>query len=159
MAEGSIGYLFDENFSPKLVSILRFLGEKGLDTVVKKFEPGAKDEDWIPRAAEYGYIFITLDRNQLADESVSRVLLNARARAVFLSARFSRTGRWDQALWLLKYWPGIKAQTANLQRGEVRFVRWDGKVTARPPRRRTISPRNPKAASNKHPLSQMKLMD
>ena len=93
MAEGSIGYLFDENFSPKIVRVLRILGETGIDTVVSKFGSGAKDPDWLPCAAAYGYICVTLDRNQLSDQHVAKVFFEAHARAIFLSARYSHTNQ------------------------------------------------------------------
>lgn len=145
MAEGSsIGYLFDENVSPKLVSILRNLGEPGLYLVVRVFGYGAKDSDWLPRVAEYGYICVTCDRRQLADERIARVVQAARGRAVFLPSQFAQARRWDQALWLLRHWPRIKEATTGLVRGEVRFVRWNGRVSDRPagwrPRFRRPSP-------------------
>jgi hypothetical protein len=150
MAEGSIGYLFDENFSPRLVSILRLLGEQGLHTVVKVFGAGADDADWLPRAAEYGYIYVTSDRKQLTDERIAQVVRDVNGRAVFLSSRFATSRRWDQALWILKHWRQIKADTSELARGEARFVQWAGTVVIKLPGRPSVA-RSTKRASNPMP--------
>src|SRR5438105_8466533 len=126
MAEGSIGFLFDANVSHKLVTILRVLGAKGLDTVTRRFGEGAKDQDWIPRAAEYGFTYITPDRNQLSDEMIAGIIRAANGRAVFLSARFANEPLWGQARWILRHWRAIEAATRDLPRGSIRYVRWNG---------------------------------
>lgn len=139
MAESSIGYLFDECISPKLVSMLRLLGVKGLHTMSKvreqDFGLAAKDEDWIPRAAERGYIYVTLDRKQLVDASIASVFHQVKGRAVFLSSRYATVGIWDQARWMLKHWPDIQEATTSLERGSVRFVSWSGQVREEVPTR------------------------
>lgn len=128
MAKGSIGILFDENFSPNLVRILRHLGAKGLGTVVDKFGSGAKDVDWIPRAGQLGYVYVTQDRQQLRDDRLAPLLHDAGARAIFLPHRFSKANRWEQALWLLKHWKEIASEANELESGDLSRIHWNGKI-------------------------------
>ncbi len=138
MAESSLGFLFDENISSKLVTILRLLGVKGLITMERAYGTGAKDEDWIPMAAEQGYIYVTLDRMQLVDEAISQRFHDAGARAVFFSSRFAQAPKWDQAVWLLKHWRTIADATCAIPRGSIRFVHWNGTIVDNPPIRRKV---------------------
>jgi len=104
------------------------LGEKGLGTVVDKFGYGAQDEDWIPKAAAWGFVYVTLDKRQLHDTRIAPILKQAGARAIFLPNRFAHLNRWDQALWLLKHWKPIAVRATDLQEGQLIRVTWTGRI-------------------------------
>ena len=128
MAQSGVKVLFDENFSPVLVSILRKLDSSlRLETVGKKFGDGAKDESWIPQAAIEGYVVITFDRKQLTDFVVAPALHQCGARAIFLPDRLSKTKRWDQALWMLRHFRVMHDRMSEFEAGDLWHISWNGK--------------------------------
>lgn len=124
---GGLKFLADENMSPVLIQILRKLGAGFIESMHSKPERGSMDEHWIPLYAERGYITISLDRKQLKQGAVIQVLVSSGARMIYLPQRFADSKRWDQALWLLRFWRRIVERAGSMDpSGEVVIFRWDG---------------------------------
>ena len=124
---GGVKFLADENISPVLVQILRKLGAGFIESIHSKPEKGLPDEHWIPLYASRGYVAISPDRRQLKEERVARILIASGARMIYLPQKFADSKRWDQALWLLRYWWRIveRVQTMSPD-GEIVVFRWNG---------------------------------
>ncbi len=134
--EGGVAYLFDENTSPNLVKILNRLGDRRVKHIGDVFGRGHPDLLWIPIAAERDFTYVTMDHRQMRDAAEAAVISSAGARALFLPLVLATRDRWDQALWFLRFWRGVRVQADALAPGEVRFVDLRGRLSAQPPRRR-----------------------
>ena len=128
MEQSGLKFLADECFSPVLIRILKHLGEKSIQPFKPNFEHGTPDEVWIPQATQRGYICITLDRRMLGAENIAVFFAQAKARVVFIGSHLANMRRWDQALWLLKYWHRIRERAGTMTAGELVKVLRYGRI-------------------------------
>jgi hypothetical protein len=129
MEKSSLKFLADENISPVLVTIINKLGDRSLEAFNRTTYMGMPDEEWLPTAAERGYICLTCDRKMLAEPVVAQAVKATKVRAIFLGENFSHSVRWDQALWLLKHWRKIRSHAESMQPGDLIRVSKAGRIT------------------------------
>ena len=128
--QGGVRVVFDENFSPVIVQILRKLGERGVKSFKEEFALGEQDEEWIPKTVQRKLVYVTLDGAQLRSKTIGPILKASRVRAIYLPKKYSQSNRWNQALWMLRRWPKIRDEVFALSEGDIRKVSWNGKITA-----------------------------
>jgi hypothetical protein len=119
MEQSGLKFLADECFSPVLIRILKHLGEKSIQPFKPNFEHGTPDEVWIPQATERGYICITLDRQMLSADKLAPFFVEAKARIIFIGKHLANATRWDQALWLLKFWRKVREHAGAMKPGQL----------------------------------------
>jgi len=128
MVKGGLRFIADENISPVLVTILHKLGERDIERISGTPYAGTNDEDWLPTITKLGYICVTCDRKMLYDRGVAQVLIDQKCMAVFFGSHFAQSGRWDQALWLLRYWRKIKKHAETMAPGQLVRVCKNGRI-------------------------------
>ena len=139
MEEGSLKFIADENISPVLVSILNRLGDKSVKSIHRppfNIFMGKPDQHWIPKLSKQGFICVTYDRQMLVDEALSSILSQTPARVIFLGRQVANRNRWDQAIWFLRHWRGIRDTAATMAPGQLVRVLVNGQV-------KPVTPRNP----------------
>jgi hypothetical protein len=120
MAESSVKFLADENISPVLVEIIRKLGDRSLSSIHRYSDYlGTPDEHWVPLATKREYIIVTCDRRMLIKHGISQALETTGARCIFLARNFADANRWNQALWLIRYWPKIRKHAETMGQGNL----------------------------------------
>ncbi|MDO8588433.1 MAG: hypothetical protein Q7T82_15505 [Armatimonadota bacterium] len=128
MVESRLKFLADENIPPVLVTILRKLNEKSIESMHGSPYAGQPDEVWLPSVIERGYICLTCDRRMLAESGIAQILIDQRATMIFLGPHFANSRPWDQAIWLLKYWRKIKEHAATMSPGRLVRVHKNGRI-------------------------------
>lgn len=113
-------FLADENISPILVDIIRKLGDRSIFSMHRLTEyKGTADEYWVPLVTQRQYIIVTCDRRMLMEHGIAHALANTGARCIFLARHFANANRWNQALWLIKYWPKIRKYAETMGNGDL----------------------------------------
>jgi hypothetical protein len=90
--------------------------------------PGTKDEEWIPRVAQEGWVALTDDNRIRRQPKLRALRAEVRLRIVFLPAELSNQRLWDQATWLVKYWPKLHKEAMRLTDGACLLVKLSGKI-------------------------------
>lgn len=121
-------FFFDNTFPPKLAQLLQWLGVDARHLRHCGFAPSAPDTHWIPEVGRNGWVVITADVNIRQDPAERVALEAADVVAFFLYAGFTNQRKWDQTLWLLKYWSVISAAAGNSERGHSYLVTKGGRL-------------------------------
>lgn len=112
-------FFVDNNLPPALARALHALSESHGHSVVHlraKFEPNAKDEDWIKAlSSEGGWSVVTHDRLNKGLER--EVLSRAGLIVFFLDKSWSKRTFWDISHTLVRWWPRIIEQSEGMQGG------------------------------------------
>ena len=128
MVESRLKFLADENIPPVLVTILRKLNEKSIESVHGGQYAGQPDEVWLPTVIKRGYICITCDRRMLAQSGIAQILIDQNARMIFLGPHFANSKAWDKAIWLLRHWHKIKDHASTMSPGQLVRVHKNGRI-------------------------------
>jgi hypothetical protein len=106
--------LFDECLSHRVVQVMQdllALGKESLEIMtLRDFmgKTGERDKDWIPAAAESGFLIITTDHGRKKRGDKLPELCQAwGVKHVLISRKLQQRGRLSCALAVLATWPGI----------------------------------------------------
>jgi hypothetical protein len=103
-----LSFFADENFSPRLVKILRLFDEKGCEFchLLERFEQGTADEVWIPQIGTWTPKPIVLcgDGRILTNKARSAAVKDTGTHFVFLTAGFVNAGFKEQVKKVLSGW-------------------------------------------------------
>jgi hypothetical protein len=136
-------YFFDNCISHKMVQILRLAGAedspKGEDPGPHKLvhlldvpelprRGATPDTEWIPYAAEQGWMALTADHRIRRKPQERKVFSDAKLRTPFVSDAVTQSGRWDQAKFWVNHWWAIVRDTNRCARGDLFQVDAHGKV-------------------------------
>ena len=157
MATSSVKFLADQNISPKLVRILHQLDERSITSIYHEADMvDGLDAEWLPKAAERGYVCVTCDCRMATELSLAQILISEKVKVIFLSDYFADSKKWEQALWLLRYWQKIKAFAQDMSSGQLVRVHKNGKIVAVVPGRKRHAPPSRAAKSQKPPGTETK---
>lgn len=120
-------YFLDNDLSPKLASILTIM-EEDVTCLAEHFPRDSKDEVWIPRVAEWGWVIITIDHKILTRPAERAALESSKATAFFLAKNFLSLKLMEQGEQILKLFPKIAAVAAKAPPGALYRVQQNGKV-------------------------------
>lgn len=120
-------YLFDNNFSVKLVRMLRALD---VDAVALRecFPADVPDTEYLSHLASTGCILLTCDRHIRTRKAEVKALRQSGVSALFFNAFFAKKALWDQAHWLIKNWPRIEEHCRAAPGGSYAEVRERGQI-------------------------------
>lgn len=119
--------LFDNNLSPDLADAFEHLGVSAKH-LSAEFAPDAKDSEWIPQAAQRGFVIVTCDCNIQKREAEREVYRRNRMRGLFLARAFAGMRLLDQAKWLLWRWEEIEKVLNTAKPGEAYLVKQKGVI-------------------------------
>jgi hypothetical protein len=97
----------------------------------EKFPPNTPDTVWISELGKHGWPLITVDRRIMTRPHELVALKQAGVTAFFLGSFYSKAKFWDQATWLIRYWPQFLSVTVALPKGTCFTVQQNGKMTPR----------------------------
>lgn len=120
-------YLFDNNFSPKLVRMLRALDVRAC-ALRECFPANVDDKEYLSQLAGTGWILLTCDRHIRTRKAEARALRESGVSALFFNPFFTKKELWDQAHWLVKNWPRIEAHCRAAVPGSYAEVRERGQI-------------------------------
>jgi hypothetical protein len=120
-------FFFDRCISEKIVEALKCLDVSAIHHS-EVFDHDAKDVDWIPEVGANGWILVTCDDRIRKRPAERRALADADIVSVFIWREFPRKGRWEQALWMVKYWQAIAKKAGRADAGTAFYVNGRGKI-------------------------------
>lgn len=120
-------FLFDACISRRLVTILRWVGHRNALHHCTQFDPDARDIDWLPHAAEAGWVLVTADTRMREDPAEGAALNGCRA-TVFISPSVSQKRLREQVLWYVRRWPDIEAVMHHAPDGAQFEADWYGRL-------------------------------
>ena len=126
-------FFFDNMLSPRLAKALSALGE---DVVALRdyFPQDTPDSTWLAELGDYGWTLVTVDKHIRTRPAERRELARRKITAFFLYPSFQKkgSGLWDQAAWIMRYWPRIREFADGLQRGTCASVQQNGRIELLP---------------------------
>ncbi len=131
MRPSSMTFLADECISPVMIDYLCDIGAECLKSLHRGYWKrylGKADEEWLPDAAKRNCVILTCDRNMSSSDTTARLLEQHGARVIFLGRHFANSKKWDQTLWMLKYWSKINDIAANMAPGDMVRMRKNGRA-------------------------------
>jgi hypothetical protein len=129
-----VKYFFDNCIAPNIVKILLLAGaEKDGHELVhiaeaQGFDREAKDPEWIPKVAAYGWVAVTVDRRIRAKPQERKLLADTGMRAVVIADGVANMRLWDQVGWWIRHWPKIAKETAKIKEGQQFLVKQHGDI-------------------------------
>ncbi len=122
-----MNYFFDNNFSPRLVYILRELGVD-VTALRDQFPPDTKDRDFLPHLNGDDHVFVTCDKRILTRQIEALALKECGVSAVFFKNFWPNMGIWEQAQWITRHWRTIEATTNGFRSPSYFEVNHNGKL-------------------------------
>jgi hypothetical protein len=74
-------------------------------------------------------VFITTDTRQATRRQEATALRECGVTAIFFGPFFPKMEQWDQAIWLVRKWPGIASFAESVTLGTCADVKQNGKLT------------------------------
>lgn len=114
--------------SPRIVKALAALGE---DVAPVRDLPGwpLDDAELLDLIGSGGWAFVTADRRILTRPYEAAALRRAHLIAFFLNPFFLKSRFWDQAVWLIRHWPKLKATAETMVPPNGFVVQQNGKMS------------------------------
>ena len=109
----STNLLFDENFGKPIVEalarLMAFHPDRPRVEHLINFErrEGAKDEEWIPKAAEGDWVIVTCDRGAHGASKLPRICRQYKVTHVLLVGRLVHRQQFERIRAILVVWPGL----------------------------------------------------
>ena len=110
-------FILDENIS---VHIADFLAKMKQDVThtASEYGFGARDQDFLPKIADEGWMLITGDRamsSRTGKHGHRKILEDKKVRVLFLPGCFIKYSAWEKAEWFIRYWKKIQRQASELK--------------------------------------------
>lgn len=114
-------FFLDNNISRHFETIFQILGKEVVH-LQSHFSPDTPDVDWIPEIGARGWVVISCDERICSHPPERKAMAASGLKVIFMPARFTDMGRFEQAKWLINNWQKIEACAAILRPGvQVRF--------------------------------------
>ena len=110
-------FFFDNTNPPRLVEALSVLHqEHALVHLRTKFDPGVKDEVWIPKLSGEGdWVIVSGDIRITRNPALRKIWLDSGMLGFFLAKNWTTFDLWEQAWRFIKWWPKIVQQAENIR--------------------------------------------
>lgn len=129
MASGSVGLVFDENFSRHQVGFVDREAKLGTIRHVRDLSwSGKPDKVWIPLAVSAGFVIVTGDRNDKTREYTVEDLKALGARVILVSEFWDHMKGWPKAKWLVESIERIYEIASSMTEGTVVLIDRNCKV-------------------------------
>lgn len=119
-------FLFDNNFSPRLVRVLQALGVDAR-AFRDEFQPDTKDEEYLRAIRDSEWVLLTADKHILTRRAEARALKESGVTALIFKAFWPKMCLWPQAHWLTKHWMQIDVFAESALSGTCAEVQQSGK--------------------------------
>lgn len=103
--------------------------EKNVSSLREHFPENTPDVDWLRELGHNGWPFITVDKRIRTRPLERHEFKQANVTSFFLTSFFPKMQFWDQAVWLIKYWPRFENMANQVTRGSCFSVQQNGKMT------------------------------
>ena len=120
-------FFFDNTFPRQIPAILRLMDVDAIH-LSERYPPETKDVLWLPEASRHGWTVITGDQNIRTRPAERLALEQANLITFFAYKGFTKQGRWEQVIWIVRHWRAIEAQAGKSQRGVSYEVNINGKI-------------------------------
>lgn len=117
-------FILDENMSPRLVDALAALDDiHAIDHVRRRFGAGGSDISWITQCGLEGdWVAVTNDHHLRTRVHELKAWRDAGLIGFIMPKWFNQAGRWEQAAFLIRWWPQIVIDAGQARRGDMFFV-------------------------------------
>lgn len=114
-------FFLDNNLSPAFAKALTELSHQEKHTVTHlrdKFPPSTPDQVWLPAlSAEGDWVVVCGDLRIFKSPHLRTIWIDSRLTTFFLASGWMHQKLWDQAWWLVRWWPSIMSQAALVPAG------------------------------------------
>ena len=114
-------FFLDNCLSPRQAKALNALSEADGHKVVHRMDQFARntpDEVWIPAIAKQEeWVIVSGDMRIFKSRLLRQVWIEARLTTFFLGKGWMNQEFWEQAWWLVRWWPRIIQQAELVERG------------------------------------------
>jgi hypothetical protein len=116
-----VRFFLDNNLCPAFAPALTSLSkQEGCEVVhlSEKFPRNIKDEDWLPALSrEGGWVVVSGDLRIFKLPHLRAAWVNSKLTTFFLAKGWMNKPLWDQAWWLVRWWPDIMKQASLVTAG------------------------------------------
>jgi len=121
-------YFFDNCIAPSLAKAISALGQDVIH-LRDKFAPDTPDEIWLPAMASEGRHVVTCEADLYKRTDQRKILRDARLVCFVLPKTFASHGFWEQAKYIVSYWPKIRDVAATeAEPGQFWLLQLNGKI-------------------------------
>jgi hypothetical protein len=128
-------FLLDNDLPYRLAHALQALeGEHGHEVrpIREVYGEDAQDLDFLPKLGREGWILVSKDRRQTRRPAEREARQKARVTALYFGPFFGRIRFWEQAAFVVRYWPALASWAETSTPGTVGIIQQNGKVKAVP---------------------------
>jgi PIN domain-containing protein len=116
-----VRFFLDNNLSPAFPPALSHLSQADGCTVQhlsEKFKRNIPDEEWLPELSkEGGWVVVSGDLRIFKSPHLRRIWIESKLTAFFLAKGWMNKPFWEQAWWLVRWWPHIMNQASLMTPG------------------------------------------
>jgi hypothetical protein len=120
-------YFFDRSISRKIAAALKCLDVQAVHHD-EEFDSDTEDVVWIPVVGQRNWHMVTCDDRIRRKPAERTVLEQADIVSVFFWREYARKTLWEQAEWVIKYWPAVHKKASRASPGTILHVNGRGKV-------------------------------
>ena len=120
-------YFLDNMISYKFADMLRALDVE-IAALRHEFEEDIKDPELLTQLKNRKLVFISNDKHQLTRETEAKLLKDAKVTAIYFEPFWSKMDFWQQATWLIKYWPKIEQFSNSAAFGTCGRMKQGGRI-------------------------------
>jgi hypothetical protein len=121
-------FFFDNTFPHQIPAILKLLDVEAIH-LRDHFAQDTKDVVWLPEISAKGWVVITGDQNIRTRPAERIALEQANLITFFAYKGFTKQGRWEQVIWIVRHWRAIESQASRSPQGVSYEVNVNGKIT------------------------------
>jgi hypothetical protein len=116
-----VKFFLDNNLCPAYAPALSSLSEREgciVKHLSEKFDRNIRDEDWLPRLSREGdWIVVSGDLRIFKLPHLREAWNQSRLTTFFLAKGWLNRPFWEQAWWLVRWWPSIMNQASMIAPG------------------------------------------
>ncbi len=120
-------FVLDHNMSPKFAEALRAL-DRDVIALRENWAQNTPDVDWLRDIGAEGWALVTVDKRIRTRPQEQLVFMQTGVTGFFLGRFWPKMQFWDQATWLIRYWPRFEAFAESLGKPACLAVRQNGKM-------------------------------
>jgi len=120
-----VKYFLDNCISYRFADMLRALG---VDIVAlrEEYPENTEDVELFKKLHGRKLVFITTNTSQRTRLHEARALKASGVTSLFLAPFFEKMRFWDQAIWMVRYWPKITAFAEHMELGVCAEIKQNG---------------------------------
>lgn len=100
--------------------------EKDVEPLRDRMAQDSKDLDIFKQLAGSDVVWVSTDTKQTTRQQEARAIKQAGITSLFFGPFYQKMQFWDQAVWVVKTWPAIKAFAGQVTKGTCTEIKRNG---------------------------------